>query len=226
MEKLDQIEHADLIEAKVKLYYKFTDTQLITIADLNFDADMTTCSSIFYEHDLMHRWMEGIDENIKIGINGVPVPSVSSTSFVYPIKGMGDRFINNFSIIYVDRKTNGALNIAASHPEEDRKWFGFDLKEKPEGTEYMKLDRMFRYLEKVDDNTSRHVVYSEITMTKDVTKDVLLNYVLKDRSIKGCKFFRENFDKIIDLYKARVNGEKKAFYDNLRNIYQSQEDDE
>ena len=120
------------------------------------------------------------------------------------------------AITYLDRSTNGILNCSGSIPKDQKKWFGLDVPSAPEGMEEIDIKIMYKYLERVDENTTRFVIFTEATMGKDMTKSVLMDYILKEHTVKACKNLRQVYDKNVEHYKKRVHGDKKEFYDQLR----------
>ena len=120
------------------------------------------------------------------------------------------------AVTYLDRSTNGILNITGSFAEDEKEWLGVKIPETPEGHERMSVEVSYKYLERVDENTTRHIVFNEMNLGKDVTKDILINHILKDRTVKACKQMRKKYEEIIPFYIERTQGERKAFYDQIR----------
>ena len=56
---------------------------------------------------------------------------------------------------------------------------------------------------------------SDIEMGMDMMPDVLLNYIIKEKTIKDCSRLRKTHEKAMPHYIKRVN-ENKEFYNTVR----------
>jgi len=83
----------------------------------------------------------------------------------------------------------------------------------------MKVKKMFRYFEKTGENACKHVIYFEIEVTKDMTMDTLINYFIKEKSVERCSQIQKTYRKVYPLYEARINGEKKDFYEKVKKVF-------
>lgn len=94
----------------------------------------------------------------------------------------------------------------------------------PEKHVEMKVDKMFRYFERTGENACKHVIYLELQVTKDMTLDTLINYVIKQKSVERCSQLQKTYRKVLPLYEERVNSSKKDFYERVKKVFA--EDDE
>ena len=196
------------------------------IMTMEFPSPLHVLASLFIETDLMHHWVEGFkadgdDNNLIMYKN--PTQLISAMHMEMEIPTQGSYHFDITSTTYLDRKTNGILNIGFSiNPE--KKYFGQDLvKPKKEGSKVMAVDRMFRYIEKIDETKCKHVIVSEFPMAEGMTKEIIIEHMLKGRGIQRVKKMHETYQNTIGHYEERVYGSKKEFYDRIKAIFEDEE---
>lgn len=227
-EYMEEFKDKDLLEMNCKIYHKIGKEHGKMIMEMEFGSPLYVLSSLFVETDLIHHWMEGAkaggDDGSNLEHYDSPVNLVTGMHMDMQIPGQGKYHMDITSTTYLDRRTNGILNIGFSM-DPDRKWFGQDLKPKKyEDSKVMKVDRMFRYIEKIDETKCKHVMVSEFPLAEGMTKEIIIEHMLKGRGIARMKAMLEAYDKTISHYEERVHGSKKEYYDQIKKIFE--EDDE
>lgn len=227
MEYMEEFKHQDLIDNQWKIYHKIGDGKGKMIMINEFPSPLYVLSSLFVETDLIHHWMEGAkaggDDGSNLEIYDKPTDLISAMHLDMKVPTQGNYHMDITSTTYLDRKTNGILNVGFSC-DPDRKWFGQELKKPKEAdSKVMKVDRMFRYVEKIDENKCKHMMVSEFPLAEGMTKEVIIEHMLKGRGVARMKAMMDAYDKTISHYEERVHGSKKEFYDKIKKIF---EDDE
>jgi hypothetical protein len=225
-EQMEEFSHKTLVDNDAKIFYKCDDKNFQSIMELTFPSDMVTMAGMFFEQDLITKWMEaGPNTDLKFEIIKSPTPLCSAYSMSMPMgmPGMADRFMKTVGITYLDRKTNGILNVTKSFDKGVDTFFGEKLPAMPEGQVEMEIKQMFRYFEKIDEKSCKHVIISDIPLTGEMSKEVIIEHVIKTKTVERCSKLKETYAKVIPFYEERVQVSKKAFYDNIKKIF---EDDE
>jgi hypothetical protein len=125
MDQMEEHVHQDLLEANAKVYYKMTDKVMKTIMSFEFDCDLTICSSFFFEYDLIPKWMEGNNDKVEVARIESPTKLCAGYLVKFPLDGKDITLhMRSISLTYLDRKTNGILNIGKTLPKDATSFFG------------------------------------------------------------------------------------------------------
>ena len=75
---MEKFEDPALVEAEVTVFYKYEEGgNFKSIMDIKFPNDLVTCASLFYETDLISKWLESdFMKDIKINIHESPKRSI------------------------------------------------------------------------------------------------------------------------------------------------------
>lgn len=221
IDKIDQMEevsHKDLIETDSKVYYKFTDTDAVIVHQLTFPSPIHVIASLMCELDLVHHWMGGSDQNMKLQIYKAPTTFIDGWSFKMDVPQQGKMQTEMGSVIYIDSKSNGILQVGTSMDRSRGKWFNEDIFALADGHTNQEIRRSLRYVEKVDDNKSKHVMISEFPLSAQMTKEVILEHIIKSMIVDRTKHMYQVYKDTISLYEERVNVTRKDFYDKIKKI--------
>eukprot|EP00997_Jenningsia_sp_PLL12_P004563 NODE_1927_length_1033_cov_121.898374_g1568_i0.p1 GENE.NODE_1927_length_1033_cov_121.898374_g1568_i0~~NODE_1927_length_1033_cov_121.898374_g1568_i0.p1 ORF type:complete len:332 (-),score=58.69 NODE_1927_length_1033_cov_121.898374_g1568_i0:36-992(-) len=223
IEYMEEFSHADLMANDCKVYHSFTDTEGKMVMEFTFPSPMIVFSALFIELDLIDRWLEGASEDVKLVAYKHPTDLVTGYHIDFPVPGKPIMVMDIASVLYLDRKTNGILQIATSMDRERSNWFGESFIDGPENSTITPIKRMFRYIEKIDETKCKHVVVSEFPLSENMNKDFIIEHMIKGRTVERVVKMRKIYDNTIKLYEERVYNTRKDYYDEIAKMF---EDDE
>lgn len=215
----EELKHKNCVDHKVKVYYKLGENgKICTILEMDLPYTIIELSSLFFEFDLFPVWMEQQPDQIKkMELLKAPTPLTAGIAFQVPLKWpMWDRWMVMQSVTFLDPATGGLLNISNSVDADAKTWFETPVPDQPEKTVVIKVNKIFKYIESTKDpKTCRYVQMSDVEMGMDMVPDKLLNYVIKDKTVKDVKNIRKMFDKAMPHYQKRVQ-EKPELYNKVK----------
>jgi len=125
---------------------------------------------------------------------------------------MWDRWMILQSITFMDASTGGIFNVSNSVDPESKKWFEAEVPDQPEKTVVIKVNKIWKYIEATKDpKICKYVQMSDIEMGLDMMPDKLLNYIIKEKTVKDLKTMRKMFSKAMPYHLERVRA-KPEFY--------------
>ena len=119
----------------------------------------------------------------------------------------------------------GILQIIWSHDEGVTEFFGNKIPEQPENTVRIKINKIYRYFEKVDDKHTRYLQMNDADIGVDMMPETVKNFMLKTKMVKEVPNFKANFERIRPMYEKRV-AEKPEFYSKMPLLTGTVDDDE
>ena len=215
----EELKHKNCIDHKVKVFYKIgEDGRIQTIVQMDVPWDVVTLSALFLEPDLIPVWMDQNPEFIKkMEKLREPTPLTVGIAFLVPLKWpMWDRWMIMQSITFLDPLTGGIFNVSNSIDPKAQSWFEAAVPEQPEKSVAVKANRIWKYIEATKDpKICKYVQMSDVEMGLDMVPDKLINYVIKEKTVKDIKLIRSMFAKAMPHYEKRVQ-EKPELYSRVR----------
>lgn len=158
IDQWEDVEDKNLVQNDIKIHHKFSDSgHMNLMIDFVMNWDITTVAALFYEQDLYHEWLR-IPTGDPLKVIAEICPTLISLQAQVQIKWpIWDRWANVKAMTFFNPTCQGILQIIWSHDEGKQEFFGNKLPEQPENTVRIKMNKIYRYFEKIDDTHTRYL---------------------------------------------------------------------